>query len=359
MMAPFDAGATDRKAVRRKLSWQARLVRWAVRGVVGLVVLVAVLLTSGALWERAASRAFPTDFPAAGEMVDVGDGRLMHFHAVGQGEVTVVFESGLGGYSEEWEDIAATLSDSARVVTYDRAGYGWSQPSDAPSDADHIVVDLHAGLGRLRIRGPIVLVGHSIGGVYVRHYAATYPEGVAGLVFIDSSHEEQMERVPPVLREMMTKQVWMLRNLARLASVGGVRLLTTFGANPVLGADATPAEKAVMSRTSVYRAIVSEITSMEASCRQSEGLSHDWGSMPMVVLISDEIDPALEGAPPEMAEAYPEFRRIWLELQDELAGLSTRSVQEIVPGTGHYIHEGDPAAVIRHIRELVDVVEDG
>ena len=345
--------SSDERPLPRKRSLRRRLLRWAVRGVAGLVVLVAVVLVSGAVWERVASGTFLDDYPPPGEMVDVGGGRRLHLRVAGEGPVTVVFESGLGGYSEEWQSLVAELEDSARVVTYDRAGYGWSDPSEDPSDAEHIVADLHAGLGGLGIGGPLVLVGHSIGGVYVRHYAATYPEEVAGLVLLDSSHEEQMERAPPAMREMMAKQIAMVRNFARLGSVGGVRLLTRLGVNPVLGEDATETERAVMSRASVYRAIGSEMGSMEASVRQSEGLRHEWGSLPMVVLTSDEIDPASEGMPPELVEIYPEMRRVWLEMQDELAGLSTRSVHEIVPGTGHYVQVDDPETVIRHIRELV------
>ena len=98
----------------------------------------------------------------------------------------------LGEYSAE-------LSKATRVCSYDRAGFGWSDPRPDPRDADHIVAELHGLLSAAAIAGPIVLIGHSIAGLYIRDYTARYPANVAGLVFVDASTPLQDDRFPAEL----------------------------------------------------------------------------------------------------------------------------------------------------------------
>jgi pimeloyl-ACP methyl ester carboxylesterase len=71
------------------------------------------------------------------------------------------------------------------VCSYDRAGFGWSEPGAAPGDAQHAVDDLHSLLANSGEPGPFVLVGHSNGGLRAVLYAHTYPQEVAGVVLVD------------------------------------------------------------------------------------------------------------------------------------------------------------------------------
>ena len=70
------------------------------------------------------------------------------------------------------------LSKLTRVCSYDRAGYGWSAPRPGPRDADTVAQQLHALLQQAGITGPLVLMGHSMGGIYIRDYASQYPQGI-------------------------------------------------------------------------------------------------------------------------------------------------------------------------------------
>jgi pimeloyl-ACP methyl ester carboxylesterase len=116
---------------------------------------------------------------------------------VGHGPVTIVFEAGLGDTGKVWRSVQASVADHcARTVSYTRRGYGiGSNAIDGPRDAERIVAELRWRLAASGISPPYVLVGHSLGGLYMQYFARRYPEEVQGLVFVDSMHSEQLGRV--------------------------------------------------------------------------------------------------------------------------------------------------------------------
>nr|ACS83712.1 alpha/beta hydrolase fold protein [uncultured bacterium AOCefta2] len=120
--------------------------------------------------------------------VDAGGHRL-HLLVVGTArqKPAVVLESGAGGRIG-WEKTRNQIAQFAQVVTYDRAGFGNSEPGPLPRDARTIAVELHAALHSARVAPPYVLVGQSLGGIYVQVFAAMYPDETAGLVLVDSTH---------------------------------------------------------------------------------------------------------------------------------------------------------------------------
>ena len=115
------------------------------------------------------------------------NGRLMRLDCLGQGSPTLVLESGGGNDGMTFSAIQPKLALHTQVCSYDRAGLGWSDPGPHPRDADHVATELHGLLAAAHIQLPVVLMGHSMGGLFIRDYAAHYPAEVAGLVFEDSS----------------------------------------------------------------------------------------------------------------------------------------------------------------------------
>jgi pimeloyl-ACP methyl ester carboxylesterase len=130
-----------------------------------------------------------------GRMVDVGGYRL-HLHCRGSGHPAVVFEAGLGGFSIDWIFVQALLERDTEVCAYDRAGYGWSDSGPSPRDSDHIAGELALLLRNAGLQPPYVLVGHSFGGYNVGMFAKLHGRDVAGIVLVESSHPDQLERMP-------------------------------------------------------------------------------------------------------------------------------------------------------------------
>jgi pimeloyl-ACP methyl ester carboxylesterase len=119
-----------------------------------------------------------------GSAISVG-GRRVFYTLMGAGSPTVVIEAGLGTGSPEWWTLQEELAKTTGVLTYDRAGYGWSEPVLEPRASELIASELKQLLDHLEIDGPLVLVGHSQGGLYANHFCRFFPNLVAGALFID------------------------------------------------------------------------------------------------------------------------------------------------------------------------------
>jgi pimeloyl-ACP methyl ester carboxylesterase len=138
------------------------------------------LLAAFALGVAAPAIAEPFDAP-----VPLEDGRVLNLWCEGRRGQVVVFDSGWAADSRAWRRVMAGLSDSYRVCAQDRAGQGRSSPGPMPRDGEAVARDLHAALTRGSVPKPWVLVGHSLGGLNMRHFVRLYPADVAGLVLVD------------------------------------------------------------------------------------------------------------------------------------------------------------------------------
>ena len=128
-------------------------------------------------------------FHLEGRLVDLG-GYKLNINCTGQGSPTVILESGLAVPALSWRSVQQEIAKFTRVCSYDRAGYGWSDPGPMPRTSAQSVKELHALLHNAGEKPTFVLVGHSFGGTNVRIYNRAYPSEVAGMVLADTGHED-------------------------------------------------------------------------------------------------------------------------------------------------------------------------
>lgn len=125
-------------------------------------------------------------YPSSGRLIDVG-ARQLHIHCTGSGSPTVVLVAGGGAYAIDWALVQPRVAETTRVCSYDRAGLGPSDPGPADETVEQTISDLRSLLQKAGEQGPYVLVGASIGGIYIRAYQRAYPGDVAALVFTNSA----------------------------------------------------------------------------------------------------------------------------------------------------------------------------
>jgi len=163
-------------------------------------------------------------YPPPGRLVDIGSHRL-HLLESGQGSPTILLEAGLMSTVLSWSRLQSELAKSFHVVSYDRAGLGWSDPGPMPRTADRIVDELHTLLKRAGITPPYILVGHSFGGLTMPLFAGRFPDEVAGMVLVDPV--APVEWNPPSEHDLKLTRIGakVCRRAAILARIGLIRMI--------------------------------------------------------------------------------------------------------------------------------------
>jgi pimeloyl-ACP methyl ester carboxylesterase len=127
--------------------------------------------------------------PPIGHMVDV-DGRRFWMDRAGEGRPAVVFAPGAGSVALDFLLVHQRVAEMTTSVLYDRAGTGWSENVQLPRSADAVIDELRAALRALEVPAPYLLVGHSLGALYVQRFAQRFPSETAGLLLLDPAHED-------------------------------------------------------------------------------------------------------------------------------------------------------------------------
>jgi pimeloyl-ACP methyl ester carboxylesterase len=165
--------------------------------IVVILAIIIVVVAAGAVYQAIAVANDKKRFPPPGTFAQV-DGIRLHYVEMGADKPgpTVILESGMASFSSNWGWVLPQVATSARVVAYDRAGLGWSDPGTAPLDTAKSARQLHSLLQQNGIPAPYVLAGHSYGGLVMRLFADLYPDEVVGVVLVDSSHPDQWINIP-------------------------------------------------------------------------------------------------------------------------------------------------------------------
>jgi pimeloyl-ACP methyl ester carboxylesterase len=319
-------------------SWRRKSGRIAASDGVGLaglfLIIILVLLVA-----PIASMGAPQP---PGRLVDVG-GIRMHIYCTGEGSPTIILDAGLNGGTMSWAQVQEQVSNHTRVCSYDRAGMSWSEPGTKPRTYMKIADELHALLAASGEEGPYVLVGHSVGAHTVRFFVQKYPTDVAGIVLVDPAHEKILStELIPTIQQIQ-------RGYTFYAQLGFWRYILNPGF--IIGVEGpnVPAEiinnlEVVYSPKSLHTA-ADELAAMYETVRalNTTNIMGAWGDKPTIVLSADNEIAQLTGA---------------LEHHKELASLSTRGEQVLVPG-GHNIHYEHPKVVAEAIVNIVNTARQG
>lgn len=237
------------------------------------------------------------------QKVDVG-GHSLNLLIGGVGSPAVVFEGGFGIGIASWSTVQKEVAVFAKTVSYDRAGLGQSDLGPKPRSAKQIATELHTALEKAGVKPPYVLVGHSLGGTFVRVFADMYPKEVVGMVLIDPSQEsfnDWLNKSHPNLRRDAQAQI----------------------AN---GPEGTRAEAA-------------GIAASDAQARVAKVPA----GIPVTLLSATE------------DESMPaDARRVWIEKHKEWIATVPGAKHIVVEKTAHFIQALQPKLVIETIQQMVN-----
>lgn len=271
-----------------------------------------------------------------GNLIDVG-GYRMHIACEGYGTPTVLVDTGLGGNSLEWRFVVDKVRQFTRVCFYDRAGYGFSDMGPRPRTSSRITNELYLLTHALDVERPFILVGHSFGGFNMQLFARRYPYLVSGLILVDSSHPEQVERFlePPISLNTAPSSKWGL---------------VQFSDPPQPHKKFPPDIRKRIFYDSIHwrtrRTLAREYLSFKDSASEIRN-SRDAGKTPLIVLTRGK-------------RVWPNDKRgamiedLWLEMQSELAKQSHHSAHIVAVESGHQVHIDQPDLVTYAIALLTD-----
>ncbi len=308
----------------------------------GIAVRISAAVAAGGIasftYQRIADARDRRRFPPPGRLADIGNRRL-HLVTAGDGSPAVVIIPALGDNVLQWLRVQRATASETLVCVYDRAGIGWSDPPPhGRRTPDTMAGDLHALLLAARIPPPYLLVGHSVGGLVARCFYAQHPGTVAGVLLADSSHEQQAERIAAgralYLTAAMQRQATVLGMLRLAASLGLAR-----------GLDADVARESPPEYAAAARAIMLSSRQRRAAVREQLMMTRTWGQ-----------PPRLGSVPLTVLTAARWSRRLWpawVQMQDELAALSSDSEHIHAVNAGHYLHLDEPDLIVQVIRDLV------
>lgn len=314
-----------------------------------------------------ASQTSDSGSPAPGRLIDIGTYKL-HVNCSGKASKrnpTVIFLHGLGGFSFDWALVQPEVARFTAVCSYDRAGQAWSDPGTKPRGPLKTADELRTLLSNAGYEPPFLLVGHSWGGIIARVYASQFPEGVAGMVLVDSAHEDEYLWINGkiVRPRLMSEEEWqkLRKPKPRPASVtipsavvrqqapSESHIGPPFDKLPLniqrmrLWAMSLPRTKAIDEGGDI-ESFRGDFIAAYSLTRANKG-RHPLGSIPLIVLTANSL------RDPDYTQEQYEWNR---RLQTEMAGYSSNSKRVVTRKGEHYIQLEEPAIVVESIREVLN-----
>ncbi len=297
-------------------------------------------------------------YPPPGIMVDLG-GYKLHVKIEGNPNgPTVILDMGLGGNLLYWSLVQSKIAKFAQVISYDRAGIGWSDRGNLPKTSENIVDELHKLLDKANIKGPYILVGHSFAGITSRIFANKYPQEVAGVILVDSSHEHQMKDLPRatdflsriLYNKTLHPFIW------ASAQIGIVRAYNFYNYKEKFFDRKTHKNlHAKESSSKFISSLLEEWRLFEENLEEIKEKKYDLGNMPLIV-ITASMTPTEESC---IKHGHMTMKtcllahKIWHALQKDLATKSTNSKQILAYNSGHIIQRDEPDIIVEAVKEMV------
>jgi pimeloyl-ACP methyl ester carboxylesterase len=311
-----------------------------------LVALVTVALAASSGFNAIALYLFR--HPPPGMMYSV-NGHRMRIDCMGSGSPTIILEAGAGNDGLTWSRVQPMLARTTQVCSYDRSGMGWSEALPPPRDADHVATELHGLLTAAKIDGPIVLMGHSMGGLFIRDYASRYPEEVTGMIFVDVSTPLQNRNPAFEAYDSPRNATRFNPWLDETAFVLGIPRL--FGACSSNFPSLSARTSTLVAEDRCHEPFQTLKDESDSFDRSGEETIHTgpYGALPILIFSHDPSTDVADGRPADLIAAFN-------EMQENLKKLSTRSRRTTAKGSGHFIQMNRPDLIEKEVKLFIEQI---
>lgn len=319
------------------------MLKWVFISTLSLLFLLS---TVGFIYEQVSRSKVDRKFPVQGKRVDV-NGHKLNVRSHGTGKPVVVFESGLDmGGSLVWEKVQPEVARFATAVSYDRAGILWSERGENPKTCEAMANELYTLLQNSNHAGPYILVGHSMAGYMLRSFIKNHADEVAGVVFVDVSHPDQLNRFPEI-RAMMSRPPDWITNFK--SSIGITRWFATPNQYPTTLENDTINLIANAYMPTSLKTVLEELTNFEKLGIEANAIN-SFGEIPLVVVTGTDEKRIDEFTDKKVGL---KFVKLWMDMQAELLSLSSNSRHVLADKSGHYVQMDQPEIIVHEVHNLV------
>lgn len=251
----------------------------------------------------------------------------MHYYCIGNGSPTIVLDVGIGETYRDWLPFLEKITDKTQIFCYDRAGYGQSEMGTLPRDGNTEAAELRVLLEKAIIKGPYILVGHSLGALNLQIFASRNKTDIAGILLLD----------PPPLNWILGEGFPKLTELAEQAT----KNFENLSENMRNSENESDRQKA-----DFFKTLASEHREMFSSSGKQAAAIPSFGDIPLIVIASGK-------ANPQMGEDAEKFQKFWNDQCEKLSLKSKNGRYVLAAESSHHIHRDDPNIVLKAINELL------
>ncbi|MDK8180537.1 alpha/beta hydrolase [Paenibacillus sp. UMB4589-SE434] len=319
-----------------------RKKKWP-RVVLIIFAVLLVLVCTGMLYQLFAVKQDQAQYPPVGQLLSI-NGHQMHLYSIGEGGPTVVLGAGLGTPSPyaDFYPLYTALAKHTRVIVYEKAGYGWSEPTDRTPDIDTVTDELHLMLKLAGVSPPYIMVGHSLASLEAIHFAQKYKSETAGVVLLDGGNPDfyknntvTWQQILPMYAIRLATNIGLVRTLSYIPDVAD--FITTIEAGY---GDQLPSQlkqlSLAMTLKNVYNPmIINELNCSIDNASKVSAAGHI-GNIPLLIFTAGRTT---------LAE--------WVTTQQNLTDWSSQSTQFVLQDAGHYVHHHDPNTINEQIIKLI------
>ncbi len=284
----------------------------------------------------------------------------LEYKVVGNGETTLIIETGISGSFYHWYPFIEEIKEDFTIVLYHRAGYGKSPASKALRTTKNIAVELNHLVEEIGIKNQFVLMGHSFGGLCAQQYAKMFPEKVKGLVLVDSTsfNFQQLYSLNiPVMNSLISLDQ-MIHNNSQTSKKSHAELKSLYKKLIDENKKILPSKEArdyeeLITNPLFYKTIANEFENWDTSSEYIKNMG-EFPNIPLIVIARDKevsVKSFLEyDIPMEEAVLY---EVVWRELQIELSELSSQGELVIAEGSDHEVHIDKPDSIIQSLKRFL------